>query len=150
MMVQQSGESLGGWCVNHPCTYPLGCSLPTSTGVVWPDSTEVRGTSSQLRPIRELGVLRLPWPFQQNLLKIHAFKVQREEDSDPGNHEIFFRFRLRLSVFRGQTFVDGPLVHLSLNRLSSVLLSPKRGEEHTHFVRSTVSHMFLPSQPTPN
>ena len=108
MMVQQSGESLGGWCVNHPCTYPLGCSLPTSTGVVWPDSTEVRGTSSQLRPIRELGMLRWPWPFQQNLReKIHAFCRQREEDSDPGNHEIF-RFRLRLSVFRGQTFVDGP------------------------------------------
>ena len=81
--------------------------------------------------------------FQQNLReKIHAFCRQREEDFDPGNHEIF-RFRLRLSVFRGQTFVEGPLVHLSLNKLSSVWLSPKSGEGHTHFVRSTVSHMFF-------
>ena len=155
MMVQQSGESLGGgvWT-----TLYISVGMFT-TNLNWCGLARFLNYQQWAVPLRYGGPQAnydqyVSWGCSgchgvpQNLLKIHACR-QREEDSDPGNHKIF-RFRLRLSVFRGQTFVDGPLVHLSLKELSSVLLSPKSGEEHTHFVRSTVSPMFLPSQPTPN
>ena len=138
MMVQQSGESLGGgvwttpvhirWDVHYqpqlvwfgqiPELSTVSYTFDWGTGDLKPTTTNMWVGGSQVAMAT------------QNLLKIHA-KVQLW-GFRPWKLRIF-RFRLRLASFRGYTFVDGPLVHLSLNELSSVLLSPKSGEEHTHF-----------------